>query len=129
MSFLGKDLFRDIGLQVELGDRIGLVGPNGSGKTTFLRLLVGEITPDKGEIRVTKGNRIGYLPQDIPETLSGTLIQSTLDSVPGRVRLRNEIREKETALRGNADKLEGTELAARLAELHCAQCRLPVGFG
>ncbi|MFZ7113224.1 MAG: ribosomal protection-like ABC-F family protein [Desulfatiglandales bacterium] len=128
MSFLGKDLFSDIGLQVEIGDRIGLVGPNGSGKTTFLRLLVGELTPDKGEIRIAKGNRIGYLPQDIPETLSGSLIQTTLDSVPGRVRLRNEIREKEAALRDDSDGKKGTELAARLAELHQQSADLDTRF-
>ena len=63
-AFDGKDLFKGIGFQIEPGDRIGLVGPNGSGKTTILRLLNGFMEAMRGEIRMTRGIRIGYLPQD-----------------------------------------------------------------
>ena len=98
LSFLGKSLFDRIGLQVEPGDQIGLVGPNGSGKTSLLRLLSGEISPDSGEIRITNGIRIGYLPQDLHEVLSGTLLQSVLDSIPARVRLKREIAKTENSL-------------------------------
>jgi len=91
ITFLGKSLFHEIGLQVEPGDRIGLVGPNGSGKTTLLRLINGEISPDKGDIKRGRGIRIGYLPQDVHTALSGNVLQSILDSIPGRVKLENEI--------------------------------------
>ncbi len=128
MSFLERDLFLDVGFQVEPNDRIGLVGPNGSGKTTLLRLLVGDVTPDKGEIRVTKGSLIGYLPQDIHETLSGNLLQATLDAVPDRLRLKNELNAAEESLKGRPDPEKGTALAARLAELHQAMTDLDIRF-
>ncbi len=118
LSFLGKDLFHDLHFQIEPGERLGLVGPNGSGKTSLLRLLVGQISPDKGEIRVKKGTRVGYLPQDVYESLSGRLLQSVLDSVPSRTATKQEIRALEEALKSGPDEGQKPDLAVRLAELH-----------
>jgi len=118
LTFSGRDLFKSLGFQVEPGDRIGLIGPNGSGKTSLLRLLVREISPDSGEIRIAEGTRIGYLPQDIHETMSGTLLQSILDSIPGRVRLKNEALKIEESLHKSLTKQEQERLAASLAETH-----------
>jgi ATP-binding cassette subfamily F protein 3 len=68
---VGKNLddrwvLSDVSFVIERGERIGLVGPNGSGKTTLLRLLAGVMAPDRGEVFLTKGARIGYLEQ-IPQ--------------------------------------------------------------
>jgi len=128
LSFLGKQLFRDVGMQLDPGDRIGLVGPNGSGKTTLLRLIAGEITPDKGEIARAKGMRIGYLPQDIRTALSGRILQSVLDSVPGRVELGQEIAGAEDALGGSSRQQDQLRLAARLATLHQEMSDLDVRY-
>jgi len=118
ITFSGKNLFHEIGLQVESGDRIGLVGPNGSGKTTLLRLIGGEIFPDTGEIKKKKGIRIGYLPQDVHAVLPGKILQSILDSIPGRVRLRDAIMQIEESLKNIQNKGSQLKLAGKLAELH-----------
>jgi ATP-binding cassette, subfamily F, member 3 len=118
LTFIGKQLFREVGLQVEPGARIGLVGPNGSGKSTLLKIMVGEITPDRGEIVRAKGVRIGYLPQDIRTALSGKVLQSVLDSLPGRVELTKEIAKAEKALEGSSHQQDQLKIAARLAALH-----------
>ena len=118
LAFLGRKLFHEIGLQVEPGDRIGLVGPNGSGKTTLLRLIGGEISPDIGEIKRGRGIRIGYLPQDVHTVLSGKVLKSILDSIPGRVRLRGEIMRTEESMKDIQNKKGQLKLAGRLAELH-----------
>ena len=81
LNFLERQIFNKIGLQVNPGDRIGLVGRNGSGKTTLLRIIRGEITPESGEVRTAKKLRIGYLPQDVHEAVSGPLLQSVLESI------------------------------------------------
>jgi ATP-binding cassette subfamily F protein 3 len=118
ISFSGKAIFHELGFQAEPGERIGLVGPNGSGKTTLLRLLTGEVSPEKGEIKIARGTRVGYLPQDVYETLSGTILQTTLEAVPNRVRLRQELNDVEQALKDNSDDENQEKLAGRLAQVH-----------
>jgi ATP-binding cassette subfamily F protein 3 len=116
--FVGRELFRNANFSIEAGQKIGLVGPNGSGKTTLLRLLVGEMKPDSGEIRIAKGTRVGYLPQDVYETLSGDTLSFLIDSIPSRPRLRKEMADFERQIKSNSDPGEQARLAARLAEIH-----------
>lgn len=59
-----KILFEEISLNINVGEKIGLIGPNGSGKSTLFHLILGEIEPSSGEIRVNKNTHIGYLPQE-----------------------------------------------------------------
>ena len=64
-------LFRDSSLLIRPKDRIGLVGPNGSGKTTIFRLITGEEHPDDGTIAVDPGTVIGYFSQDVGKAQGG----------------------------------------------------------
>lgn len=59
----GRTLVRDFSLLVQRGDRIGLIGVNGSGKTTLLKLLLGELTPDAGSVRVGTNLAVAYFDQ------------------------------------------------------------------
>ncbi len=63
-SFAGRVLFDEVSLQVNRGDRIGLVGPNGAGKSTLFSLILGEASPDAGEISLEKNATVGFLPQE-----------------------------------------------------------------
>jgi len=56
-----EELFSGLSFSLHGGERVGIIGPNGSGKTTFLRLILGELEPQGGQIR--KAGKIGYLPQ------------------------------------------------------------------
>lgn len=58
-------LFKEVSLQINAGDKIGLVGKNGAGKSTLLRLLSGKEQPTEGRIHKVKDATIGYLTQDI----------------------------------------------------------------
>lgn len=62
-SFGDKLLYKDVSFELFKGEHMGLVGQNGTGKTTLLNSITGEIIPDKGEIRWQKGAKIGYLDQ------------------------------------------------------------------
>jgi len=78
VNFAGRELYRDLSWVVGDRDRVGLVGPNGAGKSTLFRLLLGDIEPDRGNIRRQAGIRLGYLPQDIELPPDKTLIETAL---------------------------------------------------
>jgi ATP-binding cassette subfamily F protein uup len=63
-SYGAAALFRNISLSINEGDRLGLIGPNGSGKTTFLEILAQSREPDTGEVVMRKGTRLAYLAQE-----------------------------------------------------------------
>ena len=63
-SFGAMDLFTNISFTVAKGSRLALVGPNGVGKTTLLRIIVGADEASSGEVHRARGARIGYLPQE-----------------------------------------------------------------
>ncbi len=64
LQFGGRELFKDVSFRIGTHDRIGLVGSNGAGKSTLLRILIGENSPDKGEVAKAKYVTVGYLPQE-----------------------------------------------------------------
>jgi ATP-binding cassette subfamily F protein uup len=72
-SIGGRKLFDGLDFLITAGTRVGLVGPNGSGKTTFLRLLRGELSPDEGEIKKADLLRVVYFDQNRPLDLELTL--------------------------------------------------------
>lgn len=63
-SFNGNELFANVNLEIQNGARIGLVGPNGIGKTTLLEILTGIAPPDAGQVTTMKNLSIGYLAQN-----------------------------------------------------------------
>jgi ATP-binding cassette subfamily F protein 3 len=128
LNFFERQIFNQIGLQVNPGDRIGLVGRNGSGKTTLLRIIKGEIAPESGEVRIAKKSRIGYLPQDVHEAVSGSLLQSLLESIPGRADLENRLKEVAHALKTDPDKHNQAKLGEKIATIHQEINRLDLEF-
>ena len=79
-----KELMNNVFLTISEGDRIGVVGRNGAGKSTFLRLLSGKEEPDHGEISVKRGMSVAYLPQTPVLREDDTITQAALDYLPAR---------------------------------------------
>src|SRR5436309_12573231 len=77
-------LFVETSFQLNPGEKVGLVGPNGSGKTTMFRMIVGEEVPDDGEVSVPKKLTIGYFRQDVEE-MSGRSVLDEAIAASGRV--------------------------------------------
>ncbi len=75
LGFGGPPLLDQINLQIEAGQSIGLLGLNGMGKTTLLKLIHGDLNPDSGEIARHADLRVAYLPQGVPHGLEGNIRQ------------------------------------------------------
>ena len=90
-SFGSGNVFDELDLRLEEGERVGLIGPNGGGKTTLMRILGGLDEPTKGVIRRKNNLAIGYLPQDPPDFGDKTLWQTMLDSFADLHALEEEL--------------------------------------
>ena len=75
VSFQGEYLFEDVAFMLNAGDRVGLIGKNGAGKSTMLKLLSRELKPDSGTIAADKDVRIGFLKQDIDFVKGRTILE------------------------------------------------------
>ena len=97
LSFGEKIIFKNLNLQIPDNARIGIVGSNGVGKTTLLRVLVNEIQPDDGLVERSKNLTVGYLPQDLIELEPVPLMQY-LKNKAGISKIELKLREVEEKL-------------------------------
>ncbi|MBT4922825.1 MAG: ABC-F family ATP-binding cassette domain-containing protein [Rickettsiales bacterium] len=65
IAFNGQPIFEDVNVHFNPGEKIGLIGRNGSGKSTFLKILLGKLEPDLGKVEISNNYRIGYLEQHL----------------------------------------------------------------
>ena len=84
VTYGSRILFKNGGFLIRPGDKIGMVGPNGSGKTTVFRLITGEETPDEGTVTIDPGIVVGYFSQEVGEMTGHSVINEVLTGA-GRV--------------------------------------------
>ena len=77
-SYFSRELFTDVSFQMNAGDRLGLVGRNGHGKSTLFKLILGQEEPDSGEITIPRNYRIGHLEQHLDFTQPTILEEAAL---------------------------------------------------
>ncbi len=126
LAYGKKTIVDELDLRIGATDRIGLIGPNGSGKTSLLRMLAAEQAPDGGRIRLRRGLRLGYLPQDIAVASEKPLLDFVVASVEGREELARDISECEAELatleeavkRGERSNDDLMDVVERLSDLH-----------
>jgi ATPase subunit of ABC transporter with duplicated ATPase domains len=110
-------LFVDASFQLNPGEKVGLVGPNGSGKTTLFRMIVGEETPDEGDVSVPKKMTIGYFRQDVEE-MSGRSVLDEAIVGSGRVGdLHHELERLQHAMADPAQAGDLDRILARFGEV------------
>src|SRR5690349_5148350 len=110
-------LFVDASFQLNPGEKVGLVGPTGSGKTTLFRMIVGEEAPDDGEVSVPKKLAIGYFKQDVEEMSGRSVLDETIAG-SGRVGLlHHELEELNHAMSDPARADDMDRILARFGEV------------
>ncbi len=86
---VGNKILNGLTFQVDTGERVGLLGPNGCGKTTLLRILTGAVSPDRGEVIIAPGKRLGLISQ-IPVYPEGFTVEDVLDTAFAPLRAMEE---------------------------------------
>src|SRR4051812_11925718 len=90
LAFGGPLLFDQMSLHVEAGERVAMLGRNGVGKTTLMKVMTGELKVDSGRIVYQKGIRVTHLPQEVPTDITGNIYDLVLSGLGDRVKLLSD---------------------------------------
>ena len=98
-SFDGKDILKGVSFHIENNEKAAIVGSNGAGKTTLIKMIIGELTPDDGEVTFSKDTTWGYLAQnqniDTEKTIWDELVTVKKDIID----LEQELRDAEESMK------------------------------
>ena len=111
-----SEVLRGAELRVEPGERVGIVGRNGGGKTTLLRMIEGEETPDHGRVRLARGARMGYVVQR-PEFEPGVTVRSYVETGLEEVHKTEQLLDQVNEELGTAEGQRMEDLLKRQGEL------------
>lgn len=92
-SYGGRTLFENASLQINRGDRIGLIGANGAGKSTLFSLILKEASPDEGTVAMERGVTIGFLPQESAPSGDETVLELATNISQEMEEIRRQLRE------------------------------------
>ena len=90
LAFGGPLLFDQLSLQLEAGERVALLGRNGTGKTTLMKVMAGELGIDDGIVSFQKGIQIAHLPQEVPLGITGNVFDIVLSGLGSRAKLLSD---------------------------------------
>jgi ATPase subunit of ABC transporter with duplicated ATPase domains len=114
----GKQLvFVDASFQLNPGEKVGLVGPNGSGKTTLFRMVVGEESPDEGNVSVPKKLTIGYFRQDVEEMTGRSVLDEAIAGSGRAGDLHHELEHLQRAMEDPAQADDMDKILERFGEV------------
>ncbi len=98
INHAGREIFRDLSWAIDDHDRVGLVGPSGVGKSTLLKAILGQVTPESGAVTIQRGISLGYLPQVVELTPGRTLLDEAMQPPEGLARLEAALARVEAQL-------------------------------
>lgn len=111
ISFAADEVLHDVTFRLDRREKVALVGRNGCGKTTLLRILLGEYEPDKGSVTLARGARIGYLRQESQVERGLSVLEAAEQARQEEVALRQRLEELEQRMEAGATNAELEEYA------------------
>ncbi|MBI3358330.1 MAG: ABC-F family ATP-binding cassette domain-containing protein [Nitrospirae bacterium] len=117
-QFGARILFSDATLQINGQDKIALVGPNGTGKTTFLEIIAGKIGIDAGEVVIAKKARVGYLPQDLEQLRARNVLEEAMSGSEALHQVTVNLHRMEGEIHAATSPTEQERLGILVAHLH-----------
>jgi ATPase subunit of ABC transporter with duplicated ATPase domains len=93
-----QQVLKDISFTIHPDQHVGLIGANGVGKTTLLKIILGEVEADQGEVTLAKGTQVGCLPQIITDYSSKTIDEFIADAIGILHLLESRLRQLESAM-------------------------------
>lgn len=123
----GRPLFEQATLAINQGDKVGLVGRNGTGKSTLFRLIKGEVSPDDGDINIRKNMKLGVVDQEVPSGPQ-SLIETVLDADKERKALLAESETATDPMRIAAIHTRLSDISAYSAEARAGAILSGLGF-
>jgi ATP-binding cassette subfamily F protein 3 len=117
LSFGAEEIFAGLNFVVDRGDRCALVGVNGAGKTSLIRILCGELEPSAGDVHISRGTRIAWLPQQMTEFPSGALLDAVCSRSGDAVLALEKTESLHRRLESSTDPEERTSLLSQLGDL------------
>lgn len=119
LQFNGNYLFNEVNYKICSGDRISLVGANGTGKSSLLKIILGELLPEEGTVQRQKNISIGYLPQELIYHSEKSLLEESLSALTDIIDLQNKEKEIQKRLEeNNLDEDSRNDLINQLGEIH-----------
>ena len=119
LQFNGKYLFRDVSFKINYGDKISLVGANGAGKSSLLKIITGELQPESGKVLNQNKITIGYLPQDHVTHSGKSLLDEAKSALTDIAHLQKKEREITNQLADpNINNKTNNDLIHQLGEIH-----------
>jgi ATP-binding cassette subfamily F protein 3 len=115
-AFGVDQILTGVSFRLEAREKVALVGRNGTGKTTLLKILTGQNEPDTGSVQLTKGAKVGYLRQEAPVTAGRTVIEEAEEALKRQLELKGRLEELEIRLEHGTPTPEELEEYALLHE-------------
>ena len=125
LSWGAFTLLDHINIHISDNEKIGLVGKNGAGKSTLLKLILGEVSPTSGTITKTKGERIGYLPQQMSHAKDKTVMEETMKAFDALFSLHDRMDEITAQLSERTD-YQSNAYSNLIVELNNIQDRISI---
>ncbi len=104
-------VLRDVSFRIDRTEKVALVGRNGTGKSTLLKIITQQLEPDAGSVNLARGAKIGYLRQEAPVDPTRTVLEEAEEARRETLIIQNRLRELEANIEGTATEADLEEYA------------------